>query len=103
MAAKDTPVVDLIEEEEEEWPEAGVQNVEEAERYVEKINNVFDHLSTLIHEDTKTALGQTIKKFQKDSCEAVGNDGGCQCRCHPLNHKRPHCSVFVATPAKRGS
>ena len=66
MAAKDMPpVVDLMEEEEEEWPEAGAQNPEEAERYVEKINNVFDHLSTLIHEDTKTALGQTIKNFKK--------------------------------------
>ena len=32
---------------------------------MEKINNVFDHLSTLIHEDTKTALGQTIKNFKK--------------------------------------
>ena len=45
MAAKDDLVVDLVEvEEEEEWPEAGEQNVEEAERYTEKINNVFDHL-----------------------------------------------------------
>ena len=26
---------------------------------------MFDHLSTLIHEDTKTALGQTIKNFKK--------------------------------------
>ena len=58
-------VVDLVEEEEEEWPEAGAQNPEEAERYVEKINNVFDHLSELIHQDTKTALGQTIQNFKK--------------------------------------
>ena len=66
MAAKDVPeVVDLMEEEEEEWPEAGVQNPEEAERYVEKINNVFNNLSTLIHEDTKTALSQTVKNFKK--------------------------------------
>ena len=65
MAAKDVPVVELIEEEEEEWPEAGVQNIEEAEQYVDQVNNVFDHLSTLIHEDTKTALGQTIRNFKK--------------------------------------
>ena len=66
MATKDVPeVVDLMEEEEEEWPEAGVQNPEEAERYVEKINNVFNNLSTLIHEDTKTALSQTVKNFKK--------------------------------------
>ena len=57
MAAKDNPVVDLVqEEEEEEWPEAGVQNIEEAEQYTQKVNNVFDHLSVLIHQDTKTAL-----------------------------------------------
>ena len=65
MAAKDAPVVELIKEEEEEWPEAGVQNIEEAEQYVDQVNNVFDHLSTLIHEDTKTALGQTIQNFKK--------------------------------------
>ena len=55
----------MLEEEEEEWPEAGAQNVEEAEQYVDCINNVFDHLSTLIHEDTKDALGQTIQNFKK--------------------------------------
>ena len=65
MAAKDDPFIDLMEEEEEEWPEAGAQNPEEAEWYMEKINNVFDHLSTLIHQDTKTALGQTIQNFKK--------------------------------------
>ena len=31
----------------------------------QKINNVFDHLSTLIHQDTKTALSQTIQNFKK--------------------------------------
>ena len=67
MAAKDVPpVIDLMEKEEEEWPEAGAQNPEEAEQYVDKINNVFDHLSTLIHDDKKKdALGQTIKNFKK--------------------------------------
>ena len=65
MAAKDNLVVDLVEEEEEEWPEAGVQNVEEAEWYQDKINHVFDHLSVLIHEDTKTALSETIQNFKK--------------------------------------
>ena len=72
------PVIDLLEEEEEEdWPEAGAQNPEEAQQYVDKINNVFDHLSTLIHEDKKDALGLTIKEFQEVSGEAVGHDGGC--------------------------
>ena len=66
MAAKDVPpVIDLLEEEEEEWPEAGAQNPEEAEQYMDKINNIFDHLSTLIHDDKNDALGQTIKNFKK--------------------------------------
>ena len=65
MAAKDVPVIDLMEEEEEEWPEARAQNIEEAEQYVDHINNIFDHLSTLIHEDSKDTLGQTIRNFKK--------------------------------------
>ena len=65
MAAKEDPVVDLVEEEEEEeWPEVGVQNIEEAEHYTDKINNIFDHLLVLIHQDTKTALSQTISNFK---------------------------------------
>ena len=65
MAEKVDPVIDLVEQEEEEWPEAGVQNVEEAEWYQDKINNIFDHLSVFIHEDTKTTLAQTIQNFKK--------------------------------------
>ena len=59
------PVIDLLEEEEEEWPEAGAQNPEEVEQYVDRINNIFDNVSTLIHEDKKDALGQTIRNFKK--------------------------------------
>ena len=66
MAAKDVPpVIDLLDEEEEEWPDAGAQNPEEAEQYINKINHVFDHLSTLIHEDKKDALGLMIRNFKK--------------------------------------
>ena len=103
MAAKDVPVVELIEEEEEEWPEAGVQNVEEAEEYVDWVNNVFDHLSTLIHEDTKTALGQTIKNFKKIVVKQWEMMGDADVDVILWTIKDPHCSVFAATPHKRGS
>ena len=76
MTDKVDPVVEIVEEEEEEWPEAGAQNVAEAEQYQDKINNVFDTLSILIHQDTKTALSDTIQKFQKDYHEAMGQHGG---------------------------
>ena len=66
MAVKDAPpVINLLEEEEEEWPEAVAQNPEEAEQYVDKINHIFDHLSELIHEDKKDALGMMIRNFKK--------------------------------------
>ena len=58
-------MIDLLDEEEEEWPDAGAQNPEEAQQYVDKINNIFDHLSKLIHEDKKDALGTTIQNFKK--------------------------------------
>ena len=65
MTDKADLVVELVEEEEEEWPEAGAQNVAEAEQYQDKINHIFDHLSILIHQDTKTALSDTIQNFKK--------------------------------------
>ena len=65
MTDKADLVVEIVEEEEEEWPEAGAQNVAEAEQYQDKINNVFDTLSILIHQDTKTALSDTIQNFKK--------------------------------------
>ena len=66
MASKDAPpVIELLDEEEEKWPDAGAQNLEEAEQYIDKINNIFDHLSKLIHKDKKNALGMTIRNFKK--------------------------------------
>ena len=66
MASEDVPpVIDLLEEEEEEWPDAGAQNPEEAQKYVDRINGIFDHLSELIHEDKKDALETTIQNFKK--------------------------------------
>ena len=65
MASKDAPpMVGLLDEEEEEWPDTGAQNPE-AQQYVDKINNIFDHLSELIHEDKKDTLGMTIQNFKK--------------------------------------
>ena len=61
MASEDVPpVIDLLEEEEEEWPDTGAQNPEEAQKYMDRINDIFNHLSELIHEDKKDALEMTI-------------------------------------------
>ena len=66
MASEDVPpVIDLLAEGEEEWPDTGAQNPEEAQKYVDRINGIFDHLSELIHEDKKDALETTIRNFKK--------------------------------------
>ena len=99
MALEDAPpIIDLLEEEEEEWPDAGAQNPEEAQQYVDRINNIFDHLSELIHEDKKDALGTTIPKLQEVDHEAVGNDGRCGHRHCPLYNKGSHHSLSPTTP-----
>ena len=104
MAAKDVPpVIDLIEEEEEEWPEAGAQNPEEAEQYVDRINNIFDHLSTLIHEDTKDALGQTIRNFKKIVTRQWEMMGDADVDVVLRTIKDPTAVYLMATPHKRGS
>ena len=102
MAAKDAPpVIELLEEEEEEeWPEAGAQNPEEAQQYVDRINNVFDHLSTLIHEDKKDALELTIRNFKKlvvKQWEMMG-DADVDIVLHTI--KDPHSSLPPSTPHK---
>ena len=96
MAAKDDPVVELVEEEEEEWPEAGVQNVEEAERYQDKINNIFDHLSVLIHEDTKTALSQTIQNFKKVVTKQWESMGAARYRSSTQNNQGSYSFISEA-------
>ena len=65
MAEQLDQPIDLVEEDEEEWPEAGAQNPGEAQQYIDKVNLIFDHLSTLIHEDVKDALGQMVKNLKK--------------------------------------
>ena len=103
MAAKEDPVVELVEEEEEEWPEAGVQNVEEAEQYQDKINNIFNHLSVLIHEDTKTALSQTIQNFKKVVTKQWESMGGRRRGRCPQIHQRPDGIIPKAAFDGRGA
>ena len=79
MASEDAaPVIDLLKEEEEEWPDAGAQNPEEAQKYVDRINSIFNHLSKLIHQDKKDALGMTIQNFKKWIMKQWVMDGRCR-------------------------
>ena len=92
------PVIDLLEEEEEEWPDTGAQNPEEAQKYVDRINGIFDHLSELIHEDKKDALEMTIQNFKKwimKQWVMMGDVDRLSCSPH---HKGPCHSLSLPTP-----
>ena len=89
-------MIDLLEEEEEEWPDAGAQNPE-AQQYVDKINNIFDHLSELIHEDKKDALGMTIRNFKKWIMKQWVMMGDVDVDVVFLHHKGPHHSLSLTT------
>ena len=97
MAEKADPVIEIVEDEEEEWPEAGAQNVAEAEQYQDKINNIFDTLSILIHQDTKTALSDTIQNFKNGYHKAMGQYGGSGHRCGIEDHQGPDSAILTTT------
>ena len=49
---------------------------QKAEQYQDKINNIFDHLSILIHQDTKTGSFGNHTKFQKGHHQTMGTAWG---------------------------
>ena len=49
----------------DDWPDAGPQNPEEAQEYTDKVIEVFDTFSDLIHQDNKDALPKTIRNLKK--------------------------------------
>ena len=89
MADKADPVVELVEEEEEEWPEAGAQNVEEAEWYQDKINNIFDHFVRTNPPRHKNSSFANHTELQEGCHQTVGQHGDSRYRSSALNHKRP--------------
>ena len=89
-------MIEIVEEEEEEWPEAGAQNVAEAEQYQDKINNIFDTLSILIHQDTKTALSDTIQILKRLS-QSNGQYGGSRHRRGIEDYQGSDGALFTTT------
>ena len=53
------------EEEEEDWPESRPVNVEEAKKYMDHINKVFDTMAEMLHRDNKDTLPKCIRNFKK--------------------------------------
>ena len=70
MALQDLPevitILDNVEEEEEDdWPESGPVNLQEAKAYMDCINDMFDTIAEMLHSDNKDALPKCIRTFKK--------------------------------------
>ena len=70
MALQDLPevitILDNVEEEEEDdWPELGPVNLQEAKAYTDCINDVFNTMAEMLHSDNKDTLPKCIRTFKK--------------------------------------
>ena len=70
MASQEPPEVLTIpdnaeEEEEDDWPESGPVNLQEAKEYMDHINDVFDTMAEMSHSNNKDTLPKCIRAFKK--------------------------------------
>ena len=56
---------DVEEEEDDDWPESGLVNLQEAKAYTDCINDMFDTMAEMPHNDNKDALPKCIRTFKK--------------------------------------
>ena len=62
---KEPEIIVIPDDPEDDWPTARPQNLVEATEYVEKVNQAFEDLGELLHEDNKDALPLTIHRLKK--------------------------------------
>ena len=70
MALQEPPKVitildDVEEEGEDDWPELGPVNLQEAKEYMDQINDIFDTMAEMLHSDNKDILPKCIRTFKK--------------------------------------
>ena len=58
-------ILDDVEEEEDDWPESGPVNLQEAKEYTDHINDVFDTMAEMLHSNNKDTLPKCIRDFKK--------------------------------------
>ena len=68
MASQELPeIITILDnvEEEDDWPESGPVNLQEAKKYMDCINDVFDTMAEMLHSDKNDALPKCIRTFKK--------------------------------------
>ena len=66
MTSKKNPEVITIpdvDDDEEDWPESGPVNPDEAQKYIDQVNEIFNNMAEMLHSDDKEALPKCIKNF----------------------------------------
>ena len=62
---EEAEIITIPDDPDDDWPSGGPQNLREAEAYMEKVNQIFEDLGELLHEDNKDALPLTICRLKK--------------------------------------
>ena len=63
--AGEKEVIVIPEEDPDDWPDVGPQNPEEADSYVEKINNIFETMVENVSHDKKDTLPSAMRSLKK--------------------------------------
>ena len=63
--AGEKEVTVILEEDPDDWPDVGPQNPEEAESYIEKINNIFEMMAENVSHDKKDTLPSAVRSLKK--------------------------------------
>ena len=63
--AGEKEVIVVPEEDPDDWPDVGPQNNEEADSYIEKINNIFETMAEKVSHDKKDALPSAMRSLKK--------------------------------------
>ena len=83
--AGEKEVIVIPEEDPDDWPDVGPQNPEEADSYVEKINNIFETMAENVLHNKKDALPSAMRSLKKLMSQHWPSVGGCQSRCHHMS------------------
>ena len=62
---QDPNVIIVPDDEDDDWPNPGPQNLEEVQEYTDKLVEIFDNFSKMIHQYQKDALPKTIQNLKK--------------------------------------
>ena len=62
---EEAEIITIPDDPNDDWLSGGPQNLREAEAYTEKVNQIFEDLGELLHEDNKDGLPLTIHRLKK--------------------------------------